>query len=395
MRTAIAMSPGVLAKEQIDQLSKGGMIICHHHEDLEIDASALDLRLSDRAWKLDEGQRPSTRELAKMQAKSVQIKPDRCEKDPLGEYFLFEKGKIYLVELDHYVKLPGNISGRATGKSSIGRLDVITRLLTEKSTEYDMVEAGYEGHLYLLILSQTFSIKVSPGMSLNQLRLFSGPSHASVITRSLIHYFGTPFWYIRHQRAKEWRCWEDLLQEYSSSRTADPSLFDLTVDLGDEGYIYKAEPSSESRLIDLRKGKASHDPKRYFERVPIAEEGAEHSVLLEVDKFYIMKSKERLCIPCDVAVEVVAISERIGDIRIHYAGFAHPGFGRHDDTSKPGTPLIFEVRATDMPTRLYDGSLLARIQLFRMSTKTTPAVSAYDKQELNLSNVFAAWRDGQ
>jgi len=59
MRSAIAMSPGVLARSQIKQLLEGGMIICHHHA-LKTDASAFDLRLSNRAWKLKEGQRPST-----------------------------------------------------------------------------------------------------------------------------------------------------------------------------------------------------------------------------------------------------------------------------------------------------------------------------------------------
>ena len=80
--------------------------------------------------------------------------------------------------------------------------------------------------------------------------------------------------------------------------------------------------TSESAIRSLRSC-------AYFEKVSIKGEGAEHSVLLEERKFYIMKSKERLCIPRDVAVEVIAISERIGDIRIHYAGFAHPGFGLH------------------------------------------------------------------
>jgi len=300
--------------------------------------------------------------------------------------------------LDHYLKLPRNINGRATGKSSIGRLDVITRLLTENSTEYDIVEAGYEGHLYLLILPQTFSIKINPGASLNQLRLFSGPSYASVITRSVIHDFGTPFWYVRRQdRPNEWTSWEELLEEYSSSRTADPTLFDLTVDLADTelDHIYKANPDSGPEPIDLRKGKESHDPAVYFEKALLEKDGAERSALLEQGSFYIMKSKERLSLPCDVAVEVIAISERIGDIRIHYAGFAHPGFGQHGNTNKPGTPLIFEVRATDMPTRLYDKSLLARIQLFRMSEKTDPAKSDYDQQELKLSSVSAEWRDRQ
>jgi hypothetical protein len=98
-----------------------------------------------------------------------------------------------------------------------------------------------------------------------------------------------------------------------------------------------------------------------------------------------------LHIPYAVAVEVIAISERIGDIRIHYAGFAHPKFGRHKSKVKKGTPLIFEVRATDMNTKLFDGSLLARIQLFRMSTKTEVKPSEYDEQELKLSGYFRNW----
>jgi hypothetical protein len=92
---------------------------------------------------------------------------------------------------------------------------------------------------------------------------------------------------------------------------------------------------------------------------------------------------------------VIAISERIGDIRIHYAGFAHPGFGTRKGARAPehpkGAPLIFEVRATDFPTRLYNHSLLARIQLFRISGKTVPEESPYDGQELKLSKLFAAW----
>ncbi len=311
------------------------------------------------------------------------------------ETFFTLKKKIYLVELDCSLYLPVNINGRATGKSSIGRLDVITRLLTESSTEYDIVESGYEGPLYLLVLPQTFSLIVAPGDSLNQLRLFCGPPHSSVITRSLIGEFGTPFWYVSHQdRPHEYRSWEsELLKEYQGSRTAEPALFDLTVDLADPGfeYIFKARAEDASEPIDLRKKKDSYDPTHYFEKTMIERDKSECSVLLERGSFYIMKSRERLYIPNSVAVEVIAISERIGDIRIHYAGFAHPGFGRHQNQRK-GTPLIFEVRATDMDTRLYDNSLLARIQLFRMAAETEPAKSSYDLQELKLSSVFSDWK---
>lgn len=389
---SIAVSPGVLSKGQIQNLFDRGSITSPHGSSPEIDASAFDLQLSTTAWQLGEGQRPSTRELAKLKANSSRIEP---QKDSDGDYFLFEKKKIYLVELDHHLDLPRNINGRATGKSSIGRLDVITRLLTENSGEYDVVESGYTGSLHLLILPQTFSIKVNPGASLNQLRLFSGPPYFSIITRSLIHHYGTPFWYIQHQeRPNEFRSWEELVSEYTKTSTADPNLFDLTVDLADAdfNYIYKAiEQTDTATPIDLRKTRKPLNPKLFFAKTPVKSDGGARSTSLDQGSFYIMKSKERLSIPCDVAVEVVAISERIGDIRIHYAGFAHPGFGQHNNSTKPGTPLIFEVRATDMSTRLYDKSLLARIQLFKMSERTEPAKSAYDQQELKLSNVFADW----
>ena len=392
--STVGLSPGVLATKQIKQLVNNGAITSAKSGALDIGASAFDLQLGTSAWKITLAQRPATRELAKLKAQSS---PLPLESDSEGSFFLFEKKGIYLVELDHYLKLPANVNGRATGKSSIGRLDVITRLLTDNSSEYDTVEAGYTGPLHLLIQPQTFPIKVNPGASLNQLRLYSGPPHDSVIPRWLIGSFDTPFWYVPYQeRKQDYKCWGEILSESNESLIADPSLFDLTVELSDQkpAHIYKAKDLATVDAIDLRKGKESHDPAIYFETVDIQADGATRLVDLEANSFYIMKSKERLFIPNDVAVEVIAISERIGDIRIHYAGFAHPGFGRHNNPEKRGTPLIFEVRATDMPTRLYDGSLLARIQLFRMSAETEIGSSAYDKQELKLSSYFEDWAGG-
>jgi dCTP deaminase len=382
------ISPGVLNQNQIEQLFKSGAITCNQFERPDIDASAFDLRIGKTVWSLTAGERPATRELARLKATSTSSGP---QQDQDGEHFLFTAKQLYLVELDNHLDLPRNINGRATGKSSIGRLDVITRLLTENSREYDVVEAGYSGPLYMLVLPQTFPIKTRVGSSLNQLRLFSGAPYKAVVTRDSIADFGTPFWYVaRKDRTDEYEAWELLLKNLGESLTADPSLFDLTVDLADPKltYIYKALANNKD-AIDLRKGAQSHSAAQYFSKTSIEQTGAAASVLLDRDSFYIMKSKERLFLPPDVAVEVVAISERIGDIRIHYAGFAHPGFGRHQGAGKRGTPLIFEVRPTDMQTRLYDGTLLAKIQLFRMSASTEPAKSAYDEQELKLSSVFS------
>lgn len=384
----VEVRPGVLSRDQIEQLFNKKAITSASGGELDIDASAFDLRLGKNVWQLKEGHRPASEELQTLLKNSKKLSP---EKDAKGQYFSFRKKNIYLVKLDNYLNLPTNICGRATGKSSIGRLDVITRLLTENNREYDVVEMGYRGELYLLVVPQTFSIKIPINGKLNQLRLFSGPPHASVVTRPVINSFGTPFWFIRKDSGRGYQRWRSLLKGIQSP-TADPNLFDLRVDLADlnENYIFAAKPQTSD--IDIRKGPNSYDPKKYFDRINIKKKGSKRSVVLDEGKFYIMKSKERLYIPPDVAVEVIAISERIGDIRIHYAGFAHPCFGRSNSGNVKGTPLIFEVRATDMATRISDGSLLARIQLFWMSRaaeKVEP--SPYDKQELKLSSYFKEW----
>jgi dCTP deaminase len=387
------MSPGVLCKRQLEKVLEDKLVYPFHLKP-ECDSSALDLQLGNKAWKISSSLRPSTRELEKIKRESTPIEPTS---DSIGDFFDFQKGTIYLVQLNEHLNLLENISGRASGKSSIGRLDVITRLLTEKSREYDVVDAGYEGGLFLLLLPQTFSIRIAPGDSLNQLRLFSGPHWASVVHCDLIRHYGREFWHVPESGvANEYESWDKVLEDIGSSTSLDPTLFDLTVDLADPEYpyIYRARENIDTP-IDLRSSfytkmtGGGYDPQEFFEKIDIDQDN--RSVTLESGHFYIMKSRERLAIPEDVAAEVIAISERIGDIRIHYAGFAHPGFGVNSNPPKKGTPLIFEVRATDMDTKLFHKSTLAKMQLFRMSEKSEPDSSVYGNQELKLSKVFRDW----
>mgnify|MGYP005853770143 CR=1 FL=1 len=403
-RPRVSLAPGVLADGQLSQMLRDNLIQYPTARQPQVrpDPSALDLTLGTKAWKLKTSSRPTTRELEKIKRESDEQAPGT---DAYGQYFHFEAKAIYLVQLQETLTLPPNLCGRGTGKSSVGRLDVITRLLTEHAQEYDTVPEDYDGNLYLLVSPQTFNISVAPGSSLNQLRLVCGPQHAAVIDRHIIGHYGQPFWYVlKPGKVDEYVDWERSL-EPAESLVADPRLFDLTVDLADphHPFIYKAkEPPSnrQASTIDLRENvystleRGGYNPAEFFERIPVQREGADYFVELAPQSFYIMKSKERLHIPVDVAVEVIAISERIGDIRIHYAGFAHPGFGTQRDDNRKGTPLIFEVRATDMPTKLFDGSLLARMQLFRMSQPAKPENTVYGSQELKLSKVFAEWPEG-
>src|SRR5919201_1729692 len=96
---------------------------------------------------------------------------------------VLERGCVYIVPLLEELNLPRDISAKANPKSTTGRLDVFTRLITDYGTEFDQVPAGYQGRLYLEIVPRTFSILVAQGSRLSQLRFWRGsraPSDAKL-----------------------------------------------------------------------------------------------------------------------------------------------------------------------------------------------------------------------
>ena len=87
---------------------------------------------------------------------------------------VLEKGCVYLVPLVEGLALPPDVSAVANAKSSTGRLDLFTRLITDRGSEFDRIEAGYAGPLYAEISPRSFSVLVRPGMRLNQIRFRRG-----------------------------------------------------------------------------------------------------------------------------------------------------------------------------------------------------------------------------
>ena len=84
------------------------------------------------------------------------------------------------------MNLNSSISGTANPKSSTGRIDVFTRLLTDFTSEFETVQAGYQGPLYAEISPRTFSIVVREGSTLNQVRFRRGtPAAADATMRRL------------------------------------------------------------------------------------------------------------------------------------------------------------------------------------------------------------------
>ncbi len=160
---------GILPCQSIETLIATGAITSATPFDADqVQPASLDLRLSDRAWRVRASFLPGRR-LVSERIADVEMHPI-----DLSKGVVLEKGCVYIAELQERLALPPGLIARANPKSSTGRVDVFVRLLTDRGGSFDDVEAGYEGPLYLEIAPQTFSILVRPGTRLNQLRLKAG-----------------------------------------------------------------------------------------------------------------------------------------------------------------------------------------------------------------------------
>jgi dCTP deaminase len=229
------------------------------------------------------------------------------------------------------------------------------------------------GHLYLEITPITFSVRVKPGFSLSQLRIFYGkPEDAELRSDEL----------------------------YSSVLLNGGGDGCLRVDLDDAivgkeaGCAFAAPPTDAAKAICLWKEEKIDlpNPREYWKLQTSSRVGDIKCLPIVKEQFYLLRSKEKISLPSSIAVYCRAIDETIGEMRIHYAGFVHPFFGRDRSDGQNGTPLIFEVRGHDVEVLLTDAEKMARLTFYRMSEESKPdEPSDYGNQTLKLSTFFGPW----
>ena len=140
-------------------------------EDRQIQPASLDLRLGKKAYRLISSFLPELSPISNRlnvldfyQSDLVMYEMD------LTQGAILEKGHVYLVPLLEHLELPATVRARANPKSTTGRLDVFTRVVTDLNAGFDEIRAGYRGPLYLEVVPRSFAIKVRTGDSLNQIR---------------------------------------------------------------------------------------------------------------------------------------------------------------------------------------------------------------------------------
>ncbi len=352
--------------------------------DSQIQPASVDLRLGKTAYRLISSFLPERSEISAhlnvldlYQSELVMYDID------LTKGAILEKGHVYLVPLLEHVALPPHVRGQANPKSSTGRLDIFTRLITDLNAGFDEIPSGYRGPLYLEIVPRSFTIRVQTGLALNQLRLLTGrPTVSDSRLRAL------------HRSAKLLYHNDDDSVEArplaAQDIRVDHGLF-LRIDLRGSGAsreIVGYRAKKNSHVVDLSRT-GHYSALDFWE--PIYRQ-PNHTLLLEPEEFYILASHERIKVPAGYAAEMVAYEAAFGELRTHYAGFFDPGFGTRDGPRK-GTQVVLEVRPHDVPFLIHDGQTFFKVvyeHMLDLPERLYGASigSSYHQQGLTLSKHF-------
>ena len=351
---------GVLPSQSIAALFEtGGITSVAPPVDGQIQPASLDLRLGHEAIRVR----------ASFLAGKGQTVSDRLAELEMHRFDLtggavLEKGCVYVVPLMESLALHADLSAAASAKSSIGRLDLLTRIITDEGTEFDRVPAGYTGPLYAEICPRSFSVVAKSGQMLTQIIFRRGATFLSDSELLALHaetpiVSGDPV----------------IAQGLGFSVDLSPKAGDLVG--------YRAKP--HTGVVDL--SKLNHyEPADYWDELRTTEE----RIILDPGAFYILVSREAISIPPAYAAEMAPYLAMVGEFRVHYAGFFDPGFGY-------GVPArgVLEVRCHEAPFVLEHGQVVGRLVYERMAE--VPAslygqdiASNYQGQGLKLSKHFKA-----
>ncbi|MCJ8521656.1 dCTP deaminase [Pseudorhizobium tarimense] len=356
---------GILADRAISALFENGRLTSERALDTDqIQPASLDLRLGAKAFRVRASFMPGPNS-------RVSDKLDRLKLHvvDLSEGAVLETGCVYIVPLMEALDLPAEMSASANPKSSTGRLDIFTRVITDYAQEFDKIPAGYCGPLYLEISPRTFPIVVRRGSRLSQIRFRVG--NALLKEPELLQLHGD----------------ETLVaaREPNISGGGIALSIDLT---GDKDGLIGYRGKHHTAVVDVDK-KAQHDVFDFWE--PLYSRGR-NELILDPDEFYILVSREAVHVPPLYAAEMTPFDPLVGEFRVHYAGFFDPGFG-HADAGGRGSRAVLEVRSHEVPFILEDGQIVGRLVYEHMLERPQALYgvglgSNYQAQGLKLSKHF-------
>ena len=328
----------------------------------QIQPSSVDLTLSEECYEIN-ASFLSPNNYVRDNLKKIKIK-----KINLSKKYLFKKNKTFLIKLNETLNLKGNFFGLCNPKSSTGRLDIFCRTVLNYSDEYEKIPLNYKGEMFIEITSRSFDIEFQKGDSINQMRLIS-KKHLYVKDKELELIHKQTFLTLDENNTKT--------QPHISNGLK------IGVDLSKNSQVSAYVAKKNSPTLSYRKIKF-HKINDFWK--PLKAFGGK--LIIKKNKFYILKSKQKIQMPENMAGEMIPYDTGIGDFRAHYAGFFDPGFGK-----KFGSYAVLEVKTNEVSFLLEDGQSIARIKYEFLNKKTKVLYgsninSNYQHQSLALSKHF-------
>lgn len=361
-----ARSTGILPMQELAQAVRNRQILSGH--DIESDQfqpASLDLRLGLVAYRVRASFLPG-----RTRTVTERLQDLSMHEMDLTKGAVLERGCVYIIPLLEHLSLRHRLSALGNPKSSTGRLDIFTRLITDYGTEFDRVREQYKGPLYAEVSPRTFSVLVRTGSRLNQIRLRRGnPLSSDEKLRKLQ---------------------QDFQLVGSDLREDDiKNGVPITVDVrGDQsGGIIGYKAKSHAGLIDVDRVQA-YDMSDFWEPVFAPRRGG---LILDPADFYILASKEAVQVPATYAAEMIAYDTLVGEFRVHYAGFFDPGFGA-SEAGGAGSRAVLEVRSYEVPFVIEDGQVVGRLTYEPLTARPQKLYgatrSSYQGQGIKLSKHF-------
>ena len=356
------MTSGVLPAQALRRLiAEGALAASPAIRDDQIQPASLDLRLGPVAYRVR----------ASFLAGHGRTVRDRLDEFTMHEVRLdtgavLEKNCVYVIPLAERLALPSGVTAVANAKSSSGRLDLLTRTITDGGTEFDRIPEGYAGPLYAEVCPRSFSVLVHEGQRLNQIRFRQGQAVLSDAELTALH----------------------AVDPLVSGEAVISEGLGFSVDLKPAtGTLvgYRAKP--HTGVVDL--DRIGHYPAQDFWEELHSDAG---QIILDPGAFYILVSREAVTIPPDYAAEMAPYLAMVGEFRVHYAGFFDPGFG-HAAAGGAGSRGVLEVRCHEAPFVLEHGQVVGRLVYERMSERPETLYGAgiasnYQGQGLKLAKQF-------
>ena len=334
----------------------------------QIQPASIDLRISRDVWRVKSSFLPGSKNTVAKKIERLSM-----HKIDLKDGAVLEKGCVYIAKINESLDLPEKISATANPKSSTGRLDIFTRLITDYATEFENIPLGYSGPLYIEISPRTFSVLLKENVCLNQIRFKFGMKT------------------LNDEETKSLQKREGLIKGALGELNIKDGV-PLSVNLaGDDKGLVGFRARKHTNLIDVEKI-SFYNVEDYWENVSIRDLSSE-GLVLNPDEFYILASREYVSIPENYAAEMRAYDTRVGEFRAHYAGFFDPGFGMTNLGANP-TRAVLEVRSHEVPFLIEEGQTVCRLVYEPMSSEPKQLYgiqgsgSNYQSQGLKLSKHF-------